>query len=929
MSPRAKKTFLICLLVLGAAYRLLAAYPLELGRFAPASSALQAMHILAGERPIFYSGQAWMGPAGAYFIALLFKIFGASTLTLGLFSWVMSVLFLLGTVLLAYRLFDLDNALVVAGLFLVPIDWVMYLAGQPRAHYTTAFVLVPVIFLLTLALLRQHRAGRPLPWPAFLLGLVCGFSFWTNMAVGPAIGVSVLLLLGHLRRPFFTRVLPPWLGGWVVGFAPVIWYNLTHQAVLAGQVNAANSRKLGLIAWAFVTNAWPHFWGFTLRKVPSQPLRALFLLFVAWVSLLYLAALVRGWRKWRRGEDTLGYQLVFGYFLLHLAVTAASSYGKRFTEGTPLSYVVTLYTVAFSIPALVLPGLSRRAKALVLLPFAVFVGNNLVANAAYPKKFVATLRDRGLAAVVRYPNERNPFLAYCRERGLTAGYLGGSFRGGKAKYQNFPLNLEAFGVATFADPASERYVASALAADAARRVFWVDAVPGYLALIGATSRTQRVGEFTVHDDFRTELREQALIPSRVVEASENRLLAPFAADGNADTQWSAAYRAGGEATLDLAFDQPRQLREIVLFPPDVHRSPSRFAVEVSDDGSAWRRVHEVTGGAPVFWSVWHPFLKMAKPRMEVVLPRAETARFCRLRFAVGGSKAGVALREVRFLEDGPVIDPAAWEREIEAVVRAVAERGKEATVVGDHWFSDSFRLQGFATAFISNESINDCGQKNPDVETPAPLDFSRPLALIAPRPFLAATERLLAGRGVSFTRADFPHHVVFWTRPARVEPPLTWNGLELNELGRRSGKRIGLPWPRLQEYVPGAQPSGLRFGKEFELTATAVARDRERRLVRLDFEVMPLRETRQDWWFFVHLRDAGGRTVAVGDFPMKQLDFPTSRWAPGSAVLLEQTIAVPPEVDGKLSATIGIWNPRWHRRLRLPDGQSETVIWRE
>ena len=213
MKPRTKTILLTLLLLLGVLYRLFAAYPLTLERFAPASSALQAMHILHGWRPIFYSGQAWMGPAGAYVLAAMFKLFGASSLTLGLFSWVMSSLFLLCTVWLAYRLFGMDNALVTAALFLVPIDYLMQLAGQPRAHYTIIFVLVPAVFLAALALLRRHREGRPLPAAAFAFGLLCGFSFWTNMAIGPAIAVSMLLLLWHLRRAFFTRVLAPWPAG--------------------------------------------------------------------------------------------------------------------------------------------------------------------------------------------------------------------------------------------------------------------------------------------------------------------------------------------------------------------------------------------------------------------------------------------------------------------------------------------------------------------------------------------------------------------------------------------------------------------------------------------------------------------------------------------------------------------------------------------
>lgn len=786
MTSRTKHLLLVLLLALGMCYRLFAAYPTDIGRFAPASSALQALHILDGERPIFYSGQAWMGPAGAYIIALMFKVFGASSLTLGLFSWLMSVLFLLGAVVLAHRLFGVDNALAVAALFLVPISYLMHLAGQPRAHYTIIFVFVPIVLLMTLGLLRRHREGRPLRWPAFLLGLFCGFAFWTNMAIGPAIGISVLLLLWHLRRTFFTRALPPWSAGWVLGFSPVIWYNLAHQAIFVEQVDADNTQRIGRVLKAFVTNAWPHFWGVDLNQTASPALRALLVALLVWIGVLYVWMFVQGLRKWRRGEDVLGYQVVFGYFLLHLAVTSVSSYGSRFETGTPLSYVGTLFSVAFSIPVLVLQsGLSRRAKTLALLPLTLLIGNNLVANASYPEKFFTTLQEQGLSRVTRYPNESNPQLQFCRERGLSAGYLGRSFRGDPFKYQNFLLNLECFGKVVFSDPSGERYVESALATDAARRIFWVNADANALEMIGASAKREQSAGFDFRSEFSVERREATPIPHRLAADARNWPRAALVSDHVYDTSWEVGPKEVGGATLDFAFDQTEPLRQVVIFPSDVHRNPGHVAVDVSDDGATWRPVFETTEALPMFWSVWHPFLKQVKPRMEIVLPRAEEARYCRLRFNQSRNRAGVAIREVLFLRDGPVIDPQDWEREIDDVVRSVREQAKGAVVVGDHWFVNYFRREGFATDFISNETVSDTGELNPNLNAPIAPDFSRPQLLIVPRAFQPAVEKRLRDRGVPFTRTPLRYHVLCLTAPAKVAPPLFWNGLELNDLTGR------------------------------------------------------------------------------------------------------------------------------------------------
>jgi hypothetical protein len=256
----------------------------------------------------------------------------------------------------------------------------------------------------------------------------------------------------------------------------------------------------------------------------------------------------------------------------------------------------------------------------------------------------------------------------------------------------------------------------------------------------------------------------------------------LAADKNYDTLWQVAPAEIRDAIIDVAFDRPERLREVVIFPADAARSPNSVVVEVSDDGTTWRQAVEVPEAVPMFWSVWHPYVKRVKPRMEIVLPRADEVRFCRLRFDGSRSVAGLAIREILFLGDGPVIDPAGWEREIDEVVRSVRELGKGAVVVGDHWFANYFRRQGMETDFISNETVTDTGRKNPNLSAPVPLDFSQPQLMIVPRAFLPAAQRLLRGRGIPFSETPLKHHVLCLTGPARVNPPLFWNGLELNEL---------------------------------------------------------------------------------------------------------------------------------------------------
>ncbi|HEY5998235.1 MAG TPA: hypothetical protein VI078_02920, partial [bacterium] len=64
--------------------------------------------------------------------------------------------------------------------------------------------------------------------------------------------------------------------------------------------------------------------------------------------------------------------------------------------------------------------------------------------------------------------------------------------------------------------------------------------------------------------------------------------------------------------------------------------------------------------------------------------------------------------------------------------------------------------------------------------------FSRAQLLIVPRPYLGRAERLLRTRGVAFIETPLRYHTVLQTAPTRVDAPLFWNGLELDELTRAS-----------------------------------------------------------------------------------------------------------------------------------------------
>ncbi|HEX5502198.1 MAG TPA: phospholipid carrier-dependent glycosyltransferase [Thermomicrobiales bacterium] len=127
---------------------------------------------------------------------------------------------------------------------------------------------------------------------------------------------------------------------------------------------------------------------------------------------------------------------------------------------------------------------------------------------------------------------------------------------------------------------------------------------------------------------------------------------------------------------------------------------------------------------------------------------------------------------------------------------------------------------------------------------------------------------------------------------------------------------------------PMRQPRDARFGDEIALRGFdlgpvssprllyapdapgAVARaPRPGDTLGLTLALEALRPPRGDYQLFVHLRDAGNRTVAQRDTPPRAA-YPTTAWRPGSPVLVNADLALPANLPpGRYTVVIGLYSP--------------------
>jgi hypothetical protein len=142
--------------------------------------ALMARHILQGERPVFFYGQAYMGSLDAYLIAAGFAVFGEEVWVLRL----VQVLLYMGTL---YSTYLLGKAALGTGEAGVLAAWLMAIPAVNVTLYTTVtlggygemLLLGNLILLATLRIAKQLTKGRrPRAWNWLAFGFLTGFGLW-------------------------------------------------------------------------------------------------------------------------------------------------------------------------------------------------------------------------------------------------------------------------------------------------------------------------------------------------------------------------------------------------------------------------------------------------------------------------------------------------------------------------------------------------------------------------------------------------------------------------------------------------------------------------------------------------------------------------------------------------------------------------------
>ncbi len=237
--------------------------------------ALMARHILDGELPIFFYGQAYMGSLDAWLVAGGFALLGEAVWVIRLVQGLLYLGVLLTTVKLGEEFLGSRKIGILAAWFLaIPPVVVTLYTTVSLGGYGEALLLGNLILLLGSYLLTGLREDRLISgWYWTLWGALVGLGIWAfglTLVYTIPMGIALSIQLGvgkklrdtlrssHTWRPIFLILV-----GFVVGSAPWWIYALQH-----GFGNLLWELSGGAIAGVEQTNwllsTWNHFWTFIL-----------------------------------------------------------------------------------------------------------------------------------------------------------------------------------------------------------------------------------------------------------------------------------------------------------------------------------------------------------------------------------------------------------------------------------------------------------------------------------------------------------------------------------------------------------------------------------------------------------------------------------------------------------------------------------------
>ena len=353
---------------------------------------LMARHILKGNWPVFFYGQAYMGSLDAALVALGFMLFGSETSVIRMVQTLLYLGTIFLTVKLSARIFRSQLAGLVSGLLLaVPTVNVTLYTTVSLGGYGEALLIGALLLFLTIQI--EKTPNNTLYY--LLWGFFSGLGFWAfSLTIAYILPTSIIVVCSlrkSRRRRLWVRGTWILLAG-IIGALPLLIWVFdngvsTFILELFGSAIAVNA---GSDILSMLVKHIQHLFLFgitvTLGFRPPWTTEPIALLLIPLALTFWLMVFVQIFRRLRdKSSHRASYWMIAGVMGAVILMFVVTPFGSDPSGRYFLPIYITLAIFAgdfFAQPAF---RINARFRALILTSIVAFnLWSNLEAASQYP-----------------------------------------------------------------------------------------------------------------------------------------------------------------------------------------------------------------------------------------------------------------------------------------------------------------------------------------------------------------------------------------------------------------------------------------------------------------------------------------------------------------------------------------------------------------
>ena len=724
---------------------------------------IMSLRVLAGEFPVFFYGQNFMGSLEAYLSAVLVLVLGPQAWVLELLPVMLSFFFLFLVRQLG-RIFYSEKVVLLALLYLaLPpyfyLDW----THNARSHYPLTLIFGSLLLLLVSRNMDQGSRPGERRRRLVLLGLMGGLGWWTNHLI------VCYLLPAFFFLWLFDKKLPLRPSSFLV----ILFFSVGSLPQFLYQARQPDPglQISGLIIWPdwkiiatdFFGNTLPILGGIPYPLTPEPGKIIPLILFMTLLGLS-LASIMLERKAGLAGlfgplnRKPKGTALLLLTLLATIAINMLTVFNIRLSDDDP-KYFLPYYTSIPFFLALFIEKTTHKSLGGGLVLLGLILGVNCWGALIKPGWPFLVPEER--QAAEQRKSADSALIRAITEKGIQRLY--------SSHYPNRLTFLSAEKMIAV-DPYQAVYPRYAQWVESTDRPAYLHPWPDTLwadnlkALGGGYRKTTPAPGFALYTDFIPPPGPFVPLSRRgwSASASSEQHLTRDAFDGDMMSGWYSTQEARSFFLLDLG--RTEIINKVSWWPDSYRHIPAGYQIEVSETGKNWRviaRVKDYVG--PFFWSGPGPMIKIRGGRVEASF-NPVPSRFLKITLIKSRPDDIWSINELLvYKTDGADKGTAAGADTIQGLAAFLKKQGVDRAY-GDHWISAVIQVKSRGTirTMGSNHFSGDNGEVVPPLDSIDTLELTPTTAVVIDQTEWPGVEEKLDWYGVTFRQKAFGSYRVFY-----------------------------------------------------------------------------------------------------------------------------------------------------------------------